>query len=298
MSSSARLLVLLAALCFGTTGTAQALGPEAPPAVVGAARIAVGAALLVLVARWLAPRARGRWPWRAVLVGAAGVAGYQVTFFAAVDATGVGVGTVVALGSGPLFVGLLSRALHGEPLTRRWTAATGLAVAGVTMLVAPGADATIRPLGLALALGAGLSYAGYTVAAKSLLGAGHAPEAVMARLFTLGAAALAPVLVLADPGELASPSGFALALYLGAVPTALAYVLFARGLRRLQAGEVATLTLAEPLTATALSALALGERPAAVALAGVALVLAGLVVLAAPNRDARATEPLPQGAPA
>lgn len=296
--SSARLLVLLAALCFGTTGTAQALGPEAPPAVVGAARIAVGAALLLVVARWLAPRAHGRWPWRAVLVGAAGVAGYQVTFFAAVDATGVAVGTVVALGSGPLFVGLLARALHGEPLTRRWTAATALAVAGVAVLVAPGADATIRPLGLALALGAGLSYAGYTVAAKGLLAAGHAPEAVMARLFALGAAALAPVLVLAYPGELGSSGGVALALYLGAVPTALAYVLFARGLRRLPAGEVATFMLAEPLAATALAALVLGERPKAVALAGVALVLAGLAVLATPGRPARAAEPQPEGAPA
>ena len=73
------------------------------------------------------------------------------------------------------------------------------------------------------------------------------------------------------------------------MPTALAYVLFARGLRHLPAGEAATLTLAEPLTATALGALVLGERPGAVALAGVALVLAGLAALAAPAaRRARA----------
>src|SRR3954462_6862647 len=48
---AARLQVLLSAVCFGTTGTAQALGPGGiPPAVVGAARIVVGGALLVLVA--------------------------------------------------------------------------------------------------------------------------------------------------------------------------------------------------------------------------------------------------------
>ena len=47
----ARFQVLLAALCFGTTGTAQALGPDGlAPAGVGAARILVGGALLVLVA--------------------------------------------------------------------------------------------------------------------------------------------------------------------------------------------------------------------------------------------------------
>jgi drug/metabolite transporter, DME family len=46
-----RLYVLLAAVCFGTTGTAQALGPAAAPVTVGAARIAIGGALLLLVAR-------------------------------------------------------------------------------------------------------------------------------------------------------------------------------------------------------------------------------------------------------
>jgi len=150
--------------------------------------------------------------------------------------------------------------------------------------VAAGAAATVRPGGIALALGAGLSYAAYTVAAKGLLTAGHAPEAVMARLFGLGGLVLLPVLVLAHPGDLGSLGGISMVVYLGAVPTALAYVLFARGLRHLPAGEVATLTLAEPLTAAALGALVLGERPGAAALAGVALVLAGLAVLAAPAR--------------
>jgi DME family drug/metabolite transporter len=277
-------LVLLSALCFGTTGTAQALGPDGTePVVVGAARVAVGGALLAALA-W---RRGGEWPRLPVLLGALGVAGYQLTFFAAVDATGVAVGTVVALGSGPVFAGLLAR----ERLSARWVAATGLAVLGVAVLVAVGASAEIDPGGVALALGAGLSYATYTVAAKALL-AQHPPEAVMARLFGIGALLLAPVLAFKGLGEVGSPGGIALAVYLGAVPTALAYVLFARGLRHLPAGEVATLTLAEPVTATALGVVVLGERPGAVAILGVLLVLAGLAVLAAPRRQ-RVPDPLP-----
>ena len=293
---SARALVLLAAVCFGTTGTAQALGPEAPPAAVGAARIAVGAVLLALAAWKLAPRATARWPLAPVLAGAAGVAAYQLTFFAAVADTGVAVGTVVALGSGPVFAGLLGLAVHRERLTGRWMAATALAVAGVAVLVAAGATAEVRPAGIALALGAGLSYATYTVAAKGLLHT-HAPEAVMARLFGLAALLLAPVLFVAGGAWLATLDGIALAVYLGAVPTALAYVLFARGLRHLPAGEVATLTLAEPLTAAALGAIVLGERPGGMALVGVALVLAGLAVLALSPTGPRPTRrPAPQPA--
>jgi drug/metabolite transporter, DME family len=282
--AGARLLVLMSALCFGTTGTAQALGPNASPAAVGAARVLVGGFLLVLVARRFAPRANAPWSARAVLAGAAAVAGYQLTFFAAVHETGVAVGTVVALGSGPVFAGVLGRLVHREPLTARWSAATALAVAGVILLVAAGSAAHVRPGGVVLAVGAGLCYAVYTVAAKSLLGDGHAPEAVMARLFGIGALVLLPVLILNQPGDLASAGGVALAIYLGAIPTALAYVLFARGLRQLPVGEVATLTLAEPLTAAALGAVVLGERPGVLALAGVALVLGGLAALAAPRR--------------
>ncbi|HET6869980.1 MAG TPA: EamA family transporter [Solirubrobacteraceae bacterium] len=282
--ASARVLVLLSALCFGTTGTAQALGPHASPAAVGAARVLVGGFLLVLVARRSAPPLAARCSGRAVLIGAAAVGGYQLTFFAGIHETGVAVGTVVAIGSGPVFAGLLGRVIHREPVAARWWAATALSVAGVILLVAAGSAAHVRAGGVVLALAAGLCYATYTVAAKGMLAAGHAPEAVMARIFGIGALGLFPVLIFNGPGALASAGGVALAIYLGAVPTALAYVLFARGLRHLPAGEVATLTLAEPLTAAALGAAILGERPGVLALGGVALVLAGLAALAAPGR--------------
>ena len=54
------------------------------------------------------------------------------------------------------------------------------------------------------------------------------------------------MLVLSGPGWLATGGGLALVLFLGVVPTAIAYVLFARGLRGLSASEAATITLAEP----------------------------------------------------
>jgi DME family drug/metabolite transporter len=193
----ARLQVLLAALCFGTTGTAQALGPGGiDPAAVGAARIACGGALLVLFALLVRREhrpARPVWARGPVLAGAAGVAAYQASFFAAVDDTGVAVGTIVALGSAPALTGALEWALHGRRPPARWAAATALASAGVVLLaLAGGADAGVSPLGVGLAVVAGASYAAYTLASKRLLDDGHEPEGVMAALFGLGAVALAP----------------------------------------------------------------------------------------------------------
>jgi DME family drug/metabolite transporter len=277
-----RLLVLLSAVCFGTTGTAQALGPDAAPLTVGAVRIAVGGALLLLVARAVSAASTTPWPRRELGVIAVAIAVYQLAFFAAVDRTGVAVGTVVALGSAPAIAGVAGRLVDGEPLTGRWAAATALACAGVLLLVLGGGGASVDALGIMLAVVSGTGYATYAVLAKRMLRLGHAPERVMAASFSLGALLLVPVLVLGDLRWLGSGDGLAMALFLGAIPTALAYVLFARGLRHLTPGETATLTLAEPLTATGLGVLALGERPGVVAAVGAGLVLAGLLALALP----------------
>jgi drug/metabolite transporter, DME family len=284
---TARLQVLLAAVCFGTTGTAQAIGPSASPVAVGAARIVVGGALLVAVARALGvrlPRVD------ATVAGiAVAVAVYQLSFFAAVDLTGVAVGTVAAIGTGPAAAGALGRFVNGERLTARWALATACAAGGVGLLAGDGGG-TVDPAGIALAVVAGTGYATCTVLSKRLLLRGTRPEGVMAAGFGGAAVLLLPVLALAGPGFLTGAGGVALALYLGAIPTALAYVLFSRGLRALASGETATLLLAEPLTAAALGVLALGEAPSAIAGAGAVLILCGLAVLAlpAPRRSSAA----------
>lgn len=291
----ARVHVLIAAVLFGTTGTAQALAPALDPVAVGGARIVVGAAFLAVIAfaaarlrpRTAAPDRGGR---GLVVLSGAFVAVYQLGFFAAVADTGVAIGTVVAIGSGPAFAGLFARVFAGERPAPRWYLATTLAGAGVCVMVLGAGAGEVSLPGVGLALLAGAGYAGYAVAGKRLMDAGRTPEATMAAVFCTGAVLLLPVLLVGDAGALVTTEGLALALYLGALPTALAYVLFARGLQRIGAGETATLTLAEPVTAAALGFAVLGERPGAAALAGGALVLAGLAVLAlrrsAPARSA------------
>ena len=289
-----RTLVLLAAVTFGTTGTAQALGPDgADPVTVGAARIVLGGALLALIGHFLAPRSERPWPVALVLASGAAVAIYQLSFFEAVDRTGVAIGTVVALGSAPAMTGALARMMNGTPLTARWAGCTALATAGILLLVLSGKSARVEPVGVLLAFAAGSGYAFYTVAAKRMLDDDHAPEAVMGRAFGMGAVLLLPFVLFGDMGWAASTDGAAMAVYLALVPTVFAYVAFARGLRGMTPGDAATLTLAEPLTAAALGALLLGERPGTLAIAGAALVLAGLIALALPGRKSSDPVPVP-----
>ena len=86
---------------------------------------------------------------------------------------------------------------------------------------------------------------------------------------------LSPLLVASDLGWLTELRGIAVALELGLLATAAAYVLFARGLTAVAVAGAATLSLAEPLTAGLLGALMLGERVGLAALLGVSLVVAG-----------------------
>jgi DME family drug/metabolite transporter len=279
-------MVLLAAVMWGTTGTARALAPaEASPLAVGAVRIAIGGAALVLIALARGTLTSVRWPLVPTLVAAGAVAIYQLSFFEGVARAGVAPGTIVAIGSSPVFAGVVAWLALRERPTLRWAAATALAVGGVILLSLPRGDFSGEPLALVLPLVAGAAYATYATAAKALLRS-HDNVAVAAVAFGGGALLLAPVLLVSDLGWVTTARGAVVSLELGLVATALAYVLFTRGLSRIPVAWGATLSLAEPLTASLLGTLVLGESLGAPQLAGAALVAAGLLALAlAPRRS-------------
>lgn len=280
----ARLLVLAAAVLWGTTGTAQALAPDgADPAAVGGVRILIGGLALLALALLHGGLGRpGSWPRLATALAAAGVAAYQVCFFSGVARTGVALGTIVTIGSSPAFTGLLGLLARRERPEPGWGMATALAVAGASLLVLPGQEVGVDLLGVVLNLGAGAAYATFAVASKALIDAGRPPAAIMGLAFGGGALLLLPVVVTSDLTWLLQPRGLAAALHLGLVATALAYVLFGRGLQGTPVTTAATLSLAEPLTAASLGLLLLGERLTALGLAGAGLLFAGLVLLARP----------------
>jgi DME family drug/metabolite transporter len=146
------------------------------------------------------------------------------------------------------------------------------------LLLAASGTVSVDAGGVVLALGAGATYASSTVASKRLVEE-QPPDAAMAVIFCLGALFLFPLLFTADLSWLVQWRGMVVALHLGLVATAAAYVLFARGLITVSVATAVTLALAEPLTAGMLGVLLLGERLTPLALVGVGLILAGLALL-------------------
>ncbi len=273
--------MLLAAAAWGSTGTAAHFAPaNASPASIGAARIALGGTLLLVIALSTAGGRRaardllaaGHASRAALLLAAAAVAGYQVCFFSAVRETGVAIGTVVAIGSAPVFTGGLSWLTGGPRPGGRWLIATAAAVAGCTVLITGGHAGGARPAGVGLALAAGLCYAFYAVAAARLIWAGRPETAVMGLLFGGAAVLLAPLLAASSPGWVLTSRGLTLTVYLGVVTTVLAYLSYGRGLRTVPAPVAVTLGLGEPVVAALLSLVVLSERLTPMAIAGLLLV--------------------------
>jgi drug/metabolite transporter, DME family len=274
-------------MLWGTAGAAQELGaPDAPPAAVAGVRSVAGGVLLVLTLLVLRQGPRIVHVIRVAAVptmgAAAAITVFQVGYLTGIRQVGVALGTLVAIGSAPAAAGVLA-AVGGRRPSRRWVVATTATVAGTAVLLLAGegvgTGAGSAVVGVLAALTAGAAYGTYTTVSKRVLDRGVDGPAAMAVIFVVSGALLVPVLIRTDTAWLSSRAGFATASWLAIATIVVGYILFARGLRRLDAPSVTTLTLAEPLTATVLAIAVVGERPTLLGGVGAALLFAGLVAI-------------------
>ncbi|MFE6486413.1 DMT family transporter [Streptomyces sp. NPDC057757] len=295
------LYLTVAGAAWGTAGAAASLvyrAGDMGPIALSFWRCAGG--LLLLLAVRL-PRRRVRSaagePIRRKLlrigVTGLGLAVFQTAYFAAVEATGLAVATVVTLGAGPVLIALGARLTMGERLGAGGTAAVAGALGGLAVLVLGSGGATVRPWGVALAL---VSAAGYSV--MTLLtrwwgrdgGADASSTTVWA--FAVTTACLLPFGLAEGLVPHTAQPAYVLALlaYIAAVPTALAYALYFAGAAVVRSATVSVVMLLEPVSAAVLAVAVLGERLTAATLAGTLLMLGSVGGLAVAEARGAAAE--------
>jgi DME family drug/metabolite transporter len=271
--------VVAAGICFGTTGTTQALGPDGISSLsIGSARLLVGALFLFLYIK-LAKIAASPIPKAAMWLSALGILSYQLTFFSAVKQTGVAIGTVTALGSVPALTGLLDFLIYKVKPSRRWFIATVITTCGIVALGTANGVSDFDLSGFVLAIIAGGSFGLLAVSSKRALSTGVDSTYLMFKVFSLAAILSIPVLIFNGTSWLVTTGGAAMIIWLGLIPTALAYILYAKGLKGIAPGVASTLILAEPATATILAAVVLNESINLQGWAGIATVAIGLAYL-------------------
>jgi DME family drug/metabolite transporter len=289
--------VLVAAMLWGTTGTAAAMAPGVGPLAIGAAAMGIGGLLQAAAASRVMFTHRGALAaqWRTVMVSAGAVAVFPLAFYSSMRLAGVAVGTVVSIGSAPPAAAVIERIVDHQPLSRGWALGTTVGVSGVLALALahPGESgpvtttATAQPvLGIALGLLAGFTYAIYSWGAVRVMRCGLPSRPVMGAVFGLGGILLLPVLALTGAPTITSGSNLAVAAYLAIVPMFLGYVLFGRGLATVAASTATTVSLLEPAVAALMAVIVLGEHLPPIGWLGLGLLFASLVITATNTRPA------------
>jgi DME family drug/metabolite transporter len=271
---------MLAAVMWGTVGITTKIlyGLSATnPLSIGFFRLALSLPLLYAVC-WATQKRQmfnvaGRDLALMLLIGMM-TALYQVCYFGAIERTGVAVATLVTLCTAPVMVAVISVFMTRQ----RPSAYVLLALIGLVGFQEHAGEGSADSSGILLALGSALGYSIVTLATRKLAGRYH-PFQSIAISFSFGAVIL--LIFAGTQGIVLSytPIGWTLLLYLGTIPTALAYVLFIAGMRSTTATVASISTLLEPLVATILAWLIFGERFSPMGFVGVALLSGSLVIL-------------------
>lgn len=219
--------------------------------------------------------ARGarRTPWWGLALLGAGLAVHWLLLVAAQQRAPLGTVLLITY-LAPVLVTCLAPRLLGERVPGRTYGAAVLGLAGVAVLVRPGAGFGAGEL---LALGAAATYAAYTLCSKLVVGAIGGERLALAQL-TVAALVLVPFAATASWGT--PTADWWWLIVLGAVFTAGLLALYLVLLDQLPAATVGVLTYLEPVSAVLVGWIFLAETPTVTMLAGGALVvLAGIMVV-------------------
>ncbi|MEU6709161.1 DMT family transporter [Streptomyces wuyuanensis] len=213
-----------------------------------------------------------------------GLTVFQSAYFAAVEQTGLAVGTVVTLGAGPVLIALGARITMGERLGGGGIAAVVGALTGLVVLVLGGGSGTVRPAGVVLAVVSAAGYAAITLLTRWLGRDGGGPDPLSTTMWTfvVGAVGLLPAALVEGllPHTAEPVRVLGLLVYVAAVPTALAYALYFAGAAVVRAATVSVIMLLEPVSAAVLAVTALNERLTSATVVGTVVLLAAVVGLA------------------
>ena len=273
--------IIIASFLWGTTGTAASFSPDVSSLAIGAFSMGAGGVLLVFTARsklFIDYKLMLKQP-KVLFLGAFSVAIYPLAFYSSMRLSGVAIGTVVSIATAPFFAVILERIINKKHMTKQWLLSFIIGAIGIVSLTL-GKDqsshaaysAHQQVIGILLGCIAGLTYAGYSWAARRLIESGVHSQSSMSGLFGCAALLLLPSLFFTGDNLFSSSVNTLVSLYMAVIPTFLGYLLFGFGLNFIHASKATLITLIEPLVATVLSVFIIGEKFKVIGWVGVALV--------------------------
>lgn len=297
MVSRGTALIVLASICFGTSGplVKPTMNAGLSPQQVVSFRIALAAVLLLAFVAATKPALLRLRPADLPLLagyGLVGVAAVQFLYFAAVSRIPIGVAMLLEF-TAPVLVALWVRFVRRVVLPARMWVGTALALLGLAMVAEVWQGLRLDALGLLFAVGAALCAAAYFLIGEHAVGT-LPPLALVTWGMVVGAVAVGvvappwslPTAVLARDTEFGGwhVPVWTLLVACAVLSTAMAYVLSISAMRFLPANVVSVLAVTEPIVATTLAWLFLGEALTPAQAVGAAVLLAGATVVQLASR--------------
>ena len=257
----------------------RSAGRDLSPGALTLCRLLIGSVVLgALVLARREPRPARRDLPAIVLCGLLWFGIYNVALNAAERRVDAGTAAML-VNVGPVLIAVLAGIVLREGFPRALVVGCAIAFAGALLIgLATSTHGVHASWGAALCLVAALAYAAAVVAQKPLLARVSALQITFlaCAVGTVACLPFGPTLV-RELGD-AHTSAIAWAVYLGALPTAVAFTTWAYALARTTAGRMGSTTYLVPPLAIGMAWAILGESPPGLAFAGGALCLTGVVV--------------------
>ena len=249
------------------------------PLELGAVRFAIAAVPSALFLLWMRP-ALPAWAevWRFVFGGLGFVALYTAFLNYGELTVSAGAASFI-INVSPIITAALAMMLLGERFSAYAWAGTALSFAGIGIIALGEGEGLSLDRGALFILASALLTSANTIVQKPLF-ARHKPLTVSAANMVIGALFLLPFLPAGIAQlETAPADGIAAAIYLGIVPSLVAYGSWAVALSRLPASRASNFLYAVPPVATIIGFVWLGEVPGALGIVGGLLALAGVAIV-------------------
>ena len=203
---------------------------------------------------------------------------FTVCYFSCQEICSLAVASIL-LYTAPAIVVVLSAILWRERVTGKKLLALGLTLVGCALVCGVfSGSLTVTGGGILLGLGAGFFYALYSIFGRYAL-AHYGPMTVTVWTFVFAGVASLALVRPAELAALAQPSLALTAVGLVVCSTVLPYILYTRGLARVEAGKASILASLEPVVASVAGVVLFGEPMSGLTAAGIVCVLAGVYIL-------------------
>jgi drug/metabolite transporter (DMT)-like permease len=260
------------------------LGEDVPPGSLSLGRLVVAVLALWVMVRVSVPASRRRLPtrreWPLIALGGVSWIGiYNVALNESERRIDAGTAALI-IQIGPIIVALLATFFFGERLTKWLLIGLGVGFAGVVIIARASSSGGNGDLvGVLLSAVAAVTYAAGVITQKKLLGGGMTALEMTFWYYVVGTVACLPWTVeLGGVVADASASDLGWIVYLGIVPSALAFVTWAYALNHSEAGKFALTTFLVPFITTLIAWMLLDEVPPAMAFVGGVLCIVGVLL--------------------